>query len=244
MARYRGRKALYEVMSEIRLKAGNGKALEKLHPQTTRQDKPVTENSPVVIEPKTTTPWWKKPRIVQFNSGRIELSVPYQIAVAVVLSLVLLLLLCFWLGQHSGSSALPKQGAVERASGNNAPASPATRSGVNTARSAEAAAAGGTAAVSTGSQVIVLAQFRARADLVPVQQYFEQNGIKTEIVPKNGRYYLRTTARYVENPSTPGTEGYKVKMRIAELGKKYKAPTGLETFAPNYFSDAYGEKIN
>ncbi len=257
MARYRdrGRKALYEVMSQTRQKTGNSDTIERLHPQKIAQDKPVSEQNTVVNEPKTTIPWWKKPRIVQFNSGRIELSVPYQIAVVVAMGLVLVLLLTFRLGQYSAPTP-PKQATPQRIPGN-ASTNPAARTGTNTNTGSSGGTtptrttvtpAGGSsasAADSAGKNVLVLARYRAKADLEAARLYFEKNGVSTEIVQKNDNmYYLRTTARFVEDPGNPGTAGYELKMKIKDLGKKYKAPSGYESFAPNYFGDAYGEKVN
>jgi hypothetical protein len=97
----------------------------------------------------------------------------------------------------------------------------------------------------TGSNVIVLVVYDSLPDLAPVQAHFSENGIETEIVTEGGRYFLQTKQRY-DNPATAGTNGYRAKQRITEVGAKYKgkAPAGYETFAPNYFSDAYGKKAN
>jgi hypothetical protein len=258
MARYRdrGKKALYEVMSQTRQKTGEADTIERLHPLTTDQDKPVQtiEHNTVVTEPKTAIPWWKKPRIVQFNAGRIELSIPYQIAVAVAMGLILVLLLSFRLGQYSAPT--PKQTTPKTASGNSATRTGGTntntnRSGGTTTPSGTAGSTStgsgttGTAAGSAGGNVLVLARYRAKPDLEAARQYFEQNGIPTEIILKNDNmYYLRTTTRFVEDPGRPGTAGYDLKMKIADLGKKYIAPVGYETFKPHLFDDAYGEKVN
>ena len=77
---------------------------------------------------------------------------------------------------------------------------------------------------------------------MPVQKFFEENGILTEIVLENGRYFLQTKNRY-KSTKTPGEAGYEMKLRIAEIGANYKAPPGYETFAPHYFSDAYGKLV-
>jgi hypothetical protein len=92
--------------------------------------------------------------------------------------------------------------------------------------------------------VIVLVQHDAMADLLPVQAHFAEAGIELEIVQQGGLYFLQTKQRY-DNPATPGTDGYKAKQKIAEVGAKYKgkAPPGYATFAPHYFSDAYGKKV-
>ena len=98
---------------------------------------------------------------------------------------------------------------------------------------------------STGSNVIVLVQFGSREDLRPVQAHFEEHNIVTEIVMEKGRYYLQTKNRY-NNPGKPGTDGQKALQDIIRVGAKYKgkAPPSYETFAPHFFSDAYGKKVN
>jgi hypothetical protein len=62
-------------------------------------------------------------------------------------------------------------------------------------------------------------------------------------VPESGRYVLQTKQRYQN--TTVGSDGYKAIQKIREVGVLYKgkAPPGYETFAPNYFSDAYGKKV-
>ena len=47
-----------------------------------------------------------------------------------------------------------------------------------------------------------------------------------------------------DNPDRPGTDGSVAKQKIIELGTKYKAPTGYESFAPNLFKDAYGMRFD
>lgn len=97
-----------------------------------------------------------------------------------------------------------------------------------------------------GKNVIVLAHSGRYADLVPVVEHFAEHGIDLKIVPlENGKYQLRTVERYERNPATPGTAGFEAKVKIRDVGRLYKdeAPAGLDTFAPNYFSDAYGKKV-
>jgi hypothetical protein len=97
----------------------------------------------------------------------------------------------------------------------------------------------------TGNNVIVLVQYDSLPDLAPVQAHFSEHGIETRIVTEGGRYFLQTIQKY-DNPATAGTDGYRAKQRITEVGAKYKgkAPAGYETFAPHYFSDAYGKIVN
>ena len=94
MARNRGKKALYEVMSKARARQGYDKALDQVHLEKTEEVKPAVEQlKPAAEKAKAAADWWKKPRIAQFNAGRFEFSVPYQVAIALGLVLVLLPLL-------------------------------------------------------------------------------------------------------------------------------------------------------
>lgn len=249
MARNRGKKSLYEVMSKARLKPGYGKATEQPPPEQPDEEEPTTETTSVA-KPEGLAQWWRKPRVVQFNAGRIEFSIPYQLAVAVFLGLILLVLAVFRLGQFT---YLRKQGTVvsDEEIRNVGQGNETGREAVEARKKpgAEKKILPGTEKIgpakSTGNNVIVLVEYKARADLVPVQEHFAGYGIETEIVLENGRYFLVTKDRY-KNPSTAGTDGYKVLQKIKEVGAKYKgkAPEGYETFAPNFFSDAYGKKVN
>ena len=251
MARNRGKKALYEVMSKARIKPGSGGTLEQRPPKGSDGDKPAAEEKSAVEMPDVAAQWLRKPRTVQFNAGRIEFSIPYQLAVALLLGLILLALMAYRLGQQSG---LTEQETI-------APAEEMQRQQIvqeSTAEQATVDAMQGPAAVEdilpgskdvgpaepTGSNVIVLVEYEARADLEPVQEHFAQYGIETEIVAESGRYFLVTKDRY-DNPGKAGTDGYEAKQRIIEVGAEYegKAPAGYETFAPHFFRDAYGKKV-
>ncbi|MHC4678443.1 MAG: hypothetical protein ACYTEK_07075 [Planctomycetota bacterium] len=255
MARNRGKKALYEVMSTARSKAGFGRPPEQTAPDRSVEDASAAGAGNEPTAPKGAAKWWRKPRIVQLNAGRIEFSMPYQIAVAAALVLVFVLLASYRLGQFSArdgrSGTLPPPsagsgGQVQQAetpdlTGRAAndiprPPAPAERTRPEPGRVKPV--------VSTGNNVIVLVQYHTMADLGPVQAHFAAHDIETEIVPENGRYLLQTKQRY-ESTTTPGSDGYKMKQRIAQVGALYKgkAPPGYETFAPHYFSDAYGKKI-
>jgi len=76
-----------------------------------------------------------------------------------------------------------------------------------------------------------------------VRAHFASYGIATEIVRWDNRFYLITQDRY---ESVAGGDGRAAIRRIAEVGKEYKgkAPQGYEPFAPHYFSDAYGQKVD
>jgi hypothetical protein len=262
MARHRGKKALYEVMSKARVKPGAGKTIEPLHPNKSEQEekqqkdkKPVNAKlqaapSASILQPesvqasaKAETPWWKKPRILQLNAGRIEFSLPYQIAVVIVLGLIALVLIIFRLGQLSMANQVTAEPVKELA--NSARTNQSRQENINRTPATDAALSrpqvrqAPVAAQSTGNNVIVLKEYGAMADLEPARQYFEKNGIMTEIVLENGRYFLQTVNTY-DNPTTPGTDGYDERIRIIKVGNGYKAPTGFETFN---FKDAYGKKV-
>jgi hypothetical protein len=97
-----------------------------------------------------------------------------------------------------------------------------------------------------GKNAIVLAHSGRLIDLDPVVEHFAQHGIMLKIDPlDNGQYLLRTVEQYERNPATPGTEGFNAIREIIRVGALYegKAPPGCDTFAPNFFSDAYGKKV-
>ena len=249
MARNRRKKALYEVMSKARLKPGYSKTLDQVHPRESYERKLIPDRKSAVEMPKTTEQWWKKRRIVQFNAGRIEFSVPYQLAVLLLLGLILLVLAAFRFGQFSYPAG--QQEATEPAgeTPNVAQENPAMDRATAEIMRPSAPATDVSPkpeevepVTSTGENVIVLVEYGTLSQLVPVREHFVKHGIETEIVMENGRYLLQTEDRY-DNPATPGTDGYKAKQRITEVGAKYRAPAGHETFAPNFFSDAYGKKV-
>jgi hypothetical protein len=109
------------------------------------------------------------------------------------------------------------------------------KTGYNTERPAPALKRPGNA--------IVIQAYPLRAHLKPVRSFFEDHGIHTEILKDGDMYLLVTTERFEENPNRPGTPGYELKQRIIELGPSYRAAPGRETFAPNYFRDAYARRF-
>ncbi len=244
MVRNKRKKALYEVMSKARHKPGFGRTLEKMRPKSSDEGK-----SAVNAETsKATARWMRKPRIVQFNLGRIEFSIPYQHAVALVLGLIVLVLAYFWLGyyltdqraistavetpQIKGTTPMEREAADIRE-----PPAPVEDSTLLDEIKP-------TQPKSTGNNVIVVQQWEAREDLLPVRAHFAEYGIDTEIVLENGNYFLQTKNRY-NNPGKPGTDGHEALQEIIEVGAKYKgkAHPPFKTFAPNFFSDAYGKKV-
>jgi len=229
-----GRKPLYEVIREAKSK--QDKALQPLHPQTAQfATKPPIQPAPLPETPKPITPWPTKPRILQVNAGRIEFSLPYQLVIALLLTAIAFILVIFRLGQHrplskSAKPAVPKQVVVATAS-------------QTTSESPVVITENAPVSISRGSNRIVIQTVQNREDLEPVQKFFAQNGIETEIRKIGNWYYLITVEKY-DNPDKAGTDGFAAKQRIIELGAKYKAPPGYGTFGTKPFSDAYGIRLD
>lgn len=249
MVRNRGKKALYEVMSKARVKSEPGKVVGHLSPTKPDEDAPAVTQKSVAGAPKSPAKWWRKPRIVQLNAGRIEFSMPYQIAVVLLLGFIFVIIAAYRLGQSSYPAEQKPQAAqsepVQRETEGEKLVEQATSDIMRSLAPAEDTTAETEVAEPvepTGNNVIVLAQYNSLPDLAAVQTYFDKFDIELEIVPESGSYFLQTKQKY-DNPSKPGTDGYKALQKIKEVGKGYKAPEGYETFAPHYFSDAYGKKV-
>lgn len=188
--------------------------------------------------------WPKRPRIIQLNAGRVEMSMPWQIAIAMLLGVVLLILVVFRLGQFSEHRTAdfpvetPKS-AQERAgqatAGITQEAATAQKMALNTEKAEPAK--------TQGNNRIVIQTFQIREHLEPVKDYFAGFGIETEIKKVGDWYYLVTADKY-DNPERQGTDGYLVKQRIIELGANYKAPAGYETFGKKPFQTAFGKRFD
>ena len=272
MAKNRGKKALYEVMSKARAKQGYGKTLERMHLKKTEEVKPAIEQpKPISEKAKAAADWWKKPRIAQFNAGRFEFSVPYQVAIVLGLVLVTLLLASYRLGQNSVVSGqlasdepgqevetIEQESTTELATANmSEPASPVEHVPPTQDSSPKQDVPPNEDVTQDveeevepvkpkGKNAIVLAHSGRIVDLHPVVEHFDKHGITLQIDPLDGgKYLLRTEEQYVRNPATPGTDAFEAKRRIIEVGELYKgmAPPGCDTFGKHPFSDAYGKKV-
>ncbi len=243
MARGHKKMALYEAMTKARFKSGYGKKLDRLHPEKSDENERASESNESVISGRAAQ-WWRKPRIVQFNTGRIEFSISYPLAIALILVIILLLLSAFRIGQKMpGPAGKIPQMVPEQPIGQlviNTP--PAVDKPVKTTPVA-VSVENIESAAPKGSNVIVMVEYQAQADLVPVKKHFAEFGIETEIVNWAGRYFLITKDRF--EGFGPDSDGYRARQKIVEVGALYKgkAPEGYETFAPNFFKDAYGKKV-
>ena len=244
MARNRKRKSLYEVIGKSQYKSGYDKRLEQLHPESPDKDKlPITDSDiPAYQQPAQ---WPTRPRIVQFNAGRIETSMPYPLAIALVMGIVLLVLVVFRLGQNAGLARQIVTDSAVEITKNQEQAVKITRAPevVKKITPVPASVEKVESARPTGNNRIVIQTHQLRADLEPVKQYFARCGIKTEIRQIGGTYYLVTKQKY-KNPEKVGTDGYYAKQKIVELGADYKSPQGYGTFGKKPFHDAYGMKFD
>jgi len=243
MARNRKRKSLYEVMSRTRHKSSYSKTLERLRQEKPDKTEPATAKADTEM-PQEKAQWWRRPKLIQFNASRIEISIPYQLAIALLLGLILLILVAFRLGQINQKAAnspvkMQKTGQLNSAGRDTANTMQTLASSEKILPSAEKVEP----AKPTGNNRIVIQTYHLRTHLEPVKQYFAQLGIETEIRRMGDTYYLVTVNKY-ENPNRPGTDGYRARQIIVELGAKYQAPPGYETFGPKPFNDAYGMKFD
>ncbi len=255
--RSRKKKALYEVIGKSRPKSGSAKQLESLHPERCYRNEvglgaDDLPESGSIDEVR----WSKKPKMVQFNAGRIEISISYQLAIALILGVVLLLLVVFRLGQLTLlNSSKAVNSAVEMTKKLpetviNKPVE-ATMQLPNLAEQTplpekvqvKTAVVENVLVDASKSNRIVIQTYQNRVHLEPVKKYFAGFGIKTEIRKIDNWYYLVTSNKY-DNPQKAGTDGYRARQEIIKIGANYKAPQGYETFGSKPFSDAYGKKFN
>ena len=239
MARDRKKLSMYEVMGKGQLKASYGKTLKKQQPEKV-ESVVKTPTEPSLPASGRPTYWPRKPKLLQFNAGRVEISMPYPIAIAVLLGIILLFLVALWLGEtgyfsREGVSAgsvlnnLGGEGLTGRREGIDIEGIPS-----DTIKETD----------SSGSNRIVIQTYDKRADLELVQYHFAEGGIETEIIKRGTVFYLVSVNKYKSDPSRPGTDGYAMIQQIVKWGARYKAPQGYESFAPNLFKDAYGMKFN
>ena len=237
MVRNPKRKALYEVIGKGGFKPRYGELQGQARSKEPDKDKAIGAKAEAA--PGESAHWLRKPRVIRLNAGRIEISVPYQLAIAIGLGVVLLLLVAFRLGQISGG----REDIVEAGTSSGARAGQKlSKSQIDQKEPTVSASIEQPKVSASKGNSIVIQTYRRRDDLEPVREYFAQFGIQTDI-RKTGRWYYLITKDKYENPEKSGTDGYSVKQKIIKLGANYKAPEGYETFAPNFFKDAYSKKF-
>ena len=237
MVRYRKKKAFYEVMKNTLPKPSHDKTLEASQPKE-------ADVKPSVSGPEQKkTAWPRHPRALQYNAGRIEISMPYYVAIGIALGLFLMTVVIFRLGQATNlteidSVEIPAKKTEPIQSAKPANFTPARKPVVPSVKTQPVAPV-----VYKGDNRIVIQTHQLRPQLGPVRDYFNGKGIETEIRKIDDWYFLVTKAKY-ENPERPGTDGFLAKQKIIELGADYKSPPGYGSFGPKPFSDAYGKKFN
>ena len=247
MARKRGQKALYE-------------AIGKAHSRASHQDAPEgvskhgSERSATSYPVRHDRIDWK-PKAVQFNYDRIELTLPYTWATGVVLLLVMIVLASFRLGQLSkpgqpvvslavfdgneDMSVLNEPGARGRENASGL-VDVSGKESTDTESNAEKPT---NFPVELGNAVVIQA-FHRLDDLVAVQTYFRYHGIDTDIIQTDEAFYLVTSERFSKARNVPGNRINTVIKKIAALGKSYKAKPPLDSFAPHRFDDAWPITFN
>jgi hypothetical protein len=222
------------------------------------------------LAPPSPVQTWLKPRPVQLNEGRIEISVPYHVGAIAGLVLLLVIVGAYRLGGSGSQPNAAASSVVGRSAAVNPPAGSMPRSatadaGRPTSNSAvvDAAKQDVVSTAVQGDHLLVLALSKRQEDFGPVVQHFRENEIEVTPVSldslrqwfvksnldasrlPSGDGFLLVTANLYGNPKVAGTDGFKMKQRITEVGARYKgkAPSGYNSFAPNYFSDAYGMKV-
>jgi hypothetical protein len=172
-----------------------------------------------------------RPSPVQFNRGRFEVSLRYDISIVLGLLLILALMGAYRLGEYSSV----KENATTQDEG---AAMTVQEPVTNTAAPVTEAESSAVEEESSGDNWIVIATNQSEGQLAPVQQYFEGYGIETQIRKVAGVYILHTKQTY-DNPNRAGSNGEKVRRQIIEVGKGYEPPSGYRSFD---FTTAYGMK--
>jgi hypothetical protein len=238
--------SLYEVMGKGKSKP-YGKTVKKLTPIKTDKEEPTAVKTTALVSGKVTH-WPRKPKLLQFNAGRIEISLPYPLAIAVFLGFILLLLVALWLGE---TGYLNRKGIANPAG--------TVFDGLRKKMEEGLAGTGGRVSKNEniltnkentkivglkGNNRIVIQTYDKRADLELVQYHFSEGNIETEIRKIGKTFYLVSADKYEKDPKIEGTDGYEAKQKIIEWGARYKAPQGYEPFGAKSFETAYGRKFD
>ena len=239
MARNRKKVSLYEVMGKSWSKSSYDKTLKKLPAEKSERDEPTPAKSAMPVSGRATH-WPRKPKIAQFNAGRIEISMPYPLAIALLLGVVLLVLVALWLGEigylsrgRITNSAVAVGGGMAGTMG---------KPGVDEEISPDVGKT--ETGKSKGNHRIVIQTYKSRADLELVQYHFSEGNIETEIRKIGDTFYLVTVEDKYEHPAREGTDGYAAIQEIIKWGAQYKAPPGSEPFGAKSFETAYLRKFD
>jgi hypothetical protein len=246
MARNPKQKALYEVIKSSQ-KRLDSKGIRPAASVDENTDSSESTRTPAITETEIQRGVQGLGRQLLGNLDRRRvLLIPYRVAAILTLVFILVVLAAFRLGQMSDEQTAATAD-FEFARAENEDAVPVITAVEKTSESAElekapAGAEEQLTTVSKGDNVIVIASYRNRSNLEPVQEYFARNGIETEIWLRNNYFYMVTKEMF-EGTERRGSKGYLMKEKIKKIGADYKAPSGYESFKPNLFQDAYGMKV-
>ncbi|MFA5424305.1 MAG: hypothetical protein WC374_10665 [Phycisphaerae bacterium] len=180
-----------------------------------------------------------RPRAVQFNRGKVEISLRYDVAIVLVLVVLLGMMGAYRLGEHiSLKSADTAAAAAVNANNETTVVSEPIANETAAPAVSEPRQAAAEAVASSGDNWIVIATHQNEGQLAPVQQYFAGYGIETQIRQVNGSFILHTKNTF-ENPNRFGSDGQRMLQRVIELGRNYEPPSGYRSFD---FATAYGMK--
>jgi len=243
MVRKRKKKPFYEVIASTRAKSSYGRALEPLKPERAKKGQSAAADE-ITGTADNLNLWHKRPKMLRFNAGRIEMSLSYQLVIALLLAAVLVVLVFFRLGQMTALSRQKKADLSVRPPEKTPGQLTQPRIDVRQKTGFKEDISQNVQLVeSKGDNNIVIVQYPRRADLEPVKSFFGSMGIETEIIKDDNVYFLRTRQKY-ENPNRKGTNGYYALEKIKKAGAEYKAPQGYETFGTKPFQDAYGKRFD
>lgn len=262
MARKSKRMALYEAIQQ-----GQAKIAEGLETGRLRSDAPAAQASETVNRPQVEVemaPVHKKDSRRSSVKAKKTVSVsPKTIMAGVAVLLVAtVFVMGFWLGagRSEDEGADDKKSPVSGDQASNAE-SETKRPGrgigfwaggkqddtdQNTTTNEQEDKTTGPVVVKTGPNVIVIASSNEaiKHELIPVQSFFKEKGIETEIIKGNSGYvFLVTKDGFKEAPSNKSSAGYQLLQRIKRYGLKYPEETGDTQWGrTKAFQDAYGYK--
>jgi len=227
-------KSPYEVFGKNQLRLHDHqetRILEPIASDLSDSHRSTDLNREDTIDKKVLPKWPRQPKMLILAQSRIQILVSYQLAIAIVLGIILIILLSFRIGQKSQLGPAPSSN---------------TTSDTQTVSSAPSqdfsSATVSPTIASAGQNRIVIQTHNLRSELEPVQHYFAKANIACHLRQIGNRYYLVTDKKY-DNPSKKGNDGYIARQKIIEIGRKYAPPVGFKSFGPKAFEDVYGMKF-
>ena len=241
MVRSKKRKALYEVIGKTKRRSGP----EGVYPDSdaVRSNIGDEDYDNLAGFDRQNVRWSMRPKLLQFNGSRIEISISYPLAIAVILAFVLLIAVAYRTGQSTVGKMKNLSNSASKTEQPIRTEDRSVQAGNVEAGSTENIENLNITKRKTGLNRIVIQQLDNRRDLEPVKKFFEAFGIQTRIRLINKTYYLVTEDKY-DNPEKTGTDGFEAKQKIIRIGAGYKPPAGFAGFGQRPFATAYGMKFD